>query len=121
MAAKKSRTKALRPRFRILQGDEIALGPGKADLLAQVAETGSIAEAAKRMDMSYMRAWTLIRTMNGCFKEPLVESARGGAIGGGARLTETGTRVLALYQQMQEKSMVATRKTWLELSRLLDG
>ena len=41
-------------------GKKIAFGPGKAVLLKLVEETGSISEAAKRMEMSYMRAWSLI-------------------------------------------------------------
>src|SRR5215475_786408 len=90
--SKPSRSPQLRPRVRVLCGEEIAMGPGKVDLLALVAETGSIREAAERMHMSYMRAWTLIRTMNRCFKEPRVEAVRGGKQGGGARLTETGRK-----------------------------
>ena len=82
----------LRPRLRISSGKDIALGPGKAELLALVSETGSISEAAKRMEMSYMRAWSLIQTMNACFKEPVVEAVRGGHKRGGAELTETGRR-----------------------------
>jgi molybdate transport system regulatory protein len=54
----------IRPRWRVMWPDEIALGPGKAELLALVEETGSINEAAHRMGMSYMRAWSLIKTMN---------------------------------------------------------
>jgi len=53
----------LSPRFRVTCGKEIAFGPGKAGLLALIEETGSINQAAKRMSMSYMRAWSLIRTM----------------------------------------------------------
>jgi len=62
--------------MRVLCGDDIALGPGKVDLLALIGETGSIREAAERMGMSYMRAWTLIKTMNACFREPLVVASR---------------------------------------------
>jgi molybdate transport system regulatory protein len=54
----------------------IAFGPGKVDLLALVAKTGSIREAAERMEMSYMRAWTPIKTMNACFREPLASALR---------------------------------------------
>ena len=64
--------------MRVLCGDDIALGPGKVDLLALIGETGSIREAAERMGMSYMRAWTLIKTVNACFREPLVMASRGG-------------------------------------------
>src|SRR5262245_60788950 len=95
----------LQPRLRIACGEEIALGPGKAELLALVAETGSLNAAAKRMDMSYMRAWTLVQTMNACFREPLVEAARGGAAGGQTVVTDTGRRALALYQRMQSKTL----------------
>ena len=91
------------------------------DLLALVAETGSIREAAERMHMSYMRAWTLIKTMNGCFQEPLVEAVRGGKAGGGARLTATGTKALVLYQRMEAACLATTRPLWQELKVLLNA
>jgi molybdate transport system regulatory protein len=118
--AKKSSSASLRPRLRVICGEDIALGPGKVDLLQLVGETGSIREAADRMGMSYMRAWTLIKTMNACFKEPLVEAARGGKAGGGARLTETGRKALTLYQQMERACLDATRSGWQELKALLN-
>jgi molybdate transport system regulatory protein len=111
----------LKPRLRVVAGDTIALGPGKVELLALIAETGSIAEAAKRMDMSYMRAWTLVQQMEACFKEPLLARQRGGSERGGARLTETGARVLELYQQMEAESLQATEKSWRELRKRLRG
>src|SRR6267378_4447561 len=92
---------SLLPRFRVMRGKEIAFGPGKMELLELVAETGSISEAAKRMDMSYMRAWSLIQTMNACFKEPVIKAVRGGHKRGGTELTETGQHVLKLYRQME--------------------
>src|SRR5579862_4039478 len=89
------------PRFRVMHRGEAALGPGKADLLSLINETGSLINASKTMNMSYMRAWKLIKTMNVCFKEPVVELRRGGKTGGGAVLTPTGQRVLALYRQFE--------------------
>ena len=78
----------LRPRIRIVDGDgTIVLGPGKADLLDAIARTGSIRAAAAELGMSYMRAWTLVKTMNAAFRAPLVEKERGGAAQGGAQLT----------------------------------
>lgn len=116
MAGKKN---GLRLRVRITHGEDVALGPGKAELLALVGETGSISEAARRMEMSYMRAWTLIQTMNRCFKEPLVTSARGGKRGGGATLTPTGQRALELYREMEEAGRSATEDGWRSFQRLL--
>ena|SRR4026207_468968 len=105
--------------MRVLCGEEIALGPGKIDLLAEIARTGSIRETADRMGMSYMRAWTLVKTMNQCFKEPLVMAARGGRGHGGAVLTETGKRALRLYQQMERDCLKTTKAKWAELKRML--
>lgn len=87
-------------RIRLMQGDEIALGPGKADLLKAIREHGSISAAARRMGMSYRRAWLLVDTMNRCFREPLVLSAAGGSQGGGASLTPHGEAVLACYDAL---------------------
>ncbi len=109
--AKKPANPDLRLRFRILCGEDIALGPGKVQLLKLVRDTGSIRQAALEMEMSYMRAWGLIRVMNTCFAEPLVESVRGGALGGGARLTPTGLNALALYERLESESLAATQAT----------
>ncbi len=86
--------------LRLMHGEEIALGPGKADLLEAITRTGSISAAGKSMDMSYRRAWMLVDVMNRCFKSPLVETAKGGSHGGGAWLTPLGKEVLAHYRIM---------------------
>jgi len=91
----------LEPRLRVLLGAAIAIGPGKAALLEAIAETGSISAAGRRMGMSYRRAWYLVKTMNGCFKRPLVDASKGGAQGGGAQLTEMGQDVLRRYKAME--------------------
>jgi molybdate transport system regulatory protein len=117
--SKKSSDVSLHPRLRVICGESIALGPGKVDLLGLVGKTGSIREAADRMGMSYMRAWTLIKTMNACFKEPLVEAVRGGSQHGGAKLTETGRKALKLYHAMEEDCLRATRLRWKRLKGLL--
>jgi molybdate transport system regulatory protein len=94
-------------RLRIVLGPDIAIGPGKADLLEGIRETGSIAGAGRRMGMSYKRAWYLVETMNRCFKRPLVEASKGGRAGGGARLTELGHEVLARYRRMEALTVEA--------------
>jgi molybdate transport system regulatory protein len=121
LMARASSKNKLVPRLRVNCGDEVALGPGKADLLDLVAKTGSIREAAERMDMSYMRAWKLIQTMNACFREPLVNSERGGSSRGGAQLTRTGKRALELYRGMEREAALATEVKWRALARMLRG
>ncbi len=90
-------------KLRLMFGSEIAIGPGKADLLDAIAATGSISESARRMGMSYRRAWLLVDTMNRCFREPVVAAATGGSGGGGAALTPFGRRALAQFRAMQAR------------------
>jgi molybdate transport system regulatory protein len=116
-----ARLPAVQPRFRIEYGKEIAFGPGKADLLELIGETGSIGKAASRMKMSYMRAWTLVQTMNHCFKQPLVLTTHGGEGGGGAELTETGRCVLELYRRMEEDGLKSIQSDWRTFQKLLRG
>ena len=65
-------------RIRVTRGADIALGPGKVDLLEAIAKTGSITAAARSLGMSYRRAWLLVDTMNRCFRNPVVEAESGG-------------------------------------------
>ena len=81
-------------------GDEIAMGPGKADLLEAIAREGSISAAGRALGMSYRRAWLLVDTMNRCFVAPLVEAQPGGGKGAGARLTAEGEKALAAYRAL---------------------
>ena len=87
--------------------DDMKLGPGKAELMEAIAETGSISAAGRRMQMSYKRAWMLVEEMNAAFVEPLIASARGGPGGGGAHLTPTGTLVLHHFRALEAAARTA--------------
>ena len=89
-------------RIKVIFGGQLMLGPGKADLLELIRETGSISAAGRAMSMSYKRAWSLVEEMNAAFRDPLVASARGGAQGGGAHLTDAGEAVLAHFRKLQD-------------------
>jgi molybdate transport system regulatory protein len=115
------REKIFQPRLRILLGREIALGPGKAELLRGIDRRGSIALAAQDLGLSYMRAWTMLKTMKNCFRRPLVQVVRGGKKGGGARLTAEGKNILRLYDKMETQSHRATHASWQNLRRHLRG
>lgn len=112
-------TSSLRLRQRIQYGHAIAMGPGKVELLRQIAAHGSISAAARHMGMSYRRAWQLVETMNQCFLSPLVETAAGGSGGGGARVTALGEQVVALYLRMESKTLKAVSSELSELQALL--
>lgn len=97
---RKSRTIGL-THLRVTLGEDFYIGPGRADLLEHIVETGSIAAAGKAMGMSYKRAWMLVQALNDGFGAPLVETSRGGSAQGGAALTGPGREVLARYRHMQ--------------------
>jgi molybdate transport system regulatory protein len=94
-------------RLRVVLGPGVALGPGKADLLEAIAATGSISAAGRKLKMSYRRAWLLVEELNGSFQSALVAADKGGAHGGGARLTELGTQVLRHFRSMERKTQKA--------------
>ena len=108
-----------RLRVRLVFGHDAMLGPGKADLLDLIRDHGSISAAGRAMGMSYKRAWMLVEEMNGAFRDPLVDSVRGGPGGGGARLTATGARVLGLYRAVEAAAAAAGAAQIAELRSLL--
>lgn len=115
----KPKTNAPATRLRVVIEPDIAIGPGKADILEGIKDTGSIAATGRRMGMSYKRAWLLVDTMNRCFREPLVEASRGGNARGGARLTESGERVLRHYRRMEVLTEKAIATELAKLRELL--
>jgi len=105
--------------LRVVLGGAVAIGPGKAELLAGIAETGSIAAAGRRMGMSYKRAWLLVEDMNTMFCQPLVDAAKGGAGGGGAALTPLGRRMLAAYRDLEVAAAKAGARELAAMRRAL--
>jgi molybdate transport system regulatory protein len=91
----------LKLKAQLMCGEAIAMGPGKADLLAAIAATGSIAAAGRSLGLSYRRTRDMVETLNACWPSPLVHAARGGAHGGGAGLTPLGGAVLADYRALE--------------------
>ena len=101
MEQKAEKDGQLRWRGRLwLEGEEgTFLGYGRVVLLERIRDLGSISKAARSMEMSYKHAWDLLDSMNrqaGC---RLVETSRGGKAGGGARLTVTGERAIAVFRE----------------------
>jgi molybdate transport system regulatory protein len=111
-------------RIRIVFGPNGVFGPGKADLLESIADSGSISAAARAMRMSYKRAWQLVDDMNRMFASPLVATTAGGMRGGGAALTPGGRRALAAYRRLQRaasQAAAADLKVFTRLARAHAG
>jgi molybdate transport system regulatory protein len=96
----KSKGKQLRIRCWIDIDGERFFGPGRAELLQLILDTGSISKAAKSMGMSYKKAWAMVDELNAWGKKPYVVAHKGGQKGGGTELTKTGMKVLQAYQKL---------------------
>jgi len=105
-------------RFRLVFDARRAIGPGKIDLLEAVATTGSITAAAHVMRMSYKRAWQLIDELNHCFATPLIATSKGGEHGGGAMLTPVGSKVIAIYREIENRTNRESASGLRALARL---
>lgn len=106
-----------RLRIRIHFEGEHSLGPGKVRLLEAVAERGSISAAARSMQMAYRHAWEMLDDLNRCFREPVIETAKGGRAGGGARLTSFGEELIVRFHAMQAKADAALASDLAALTR----
>ena len=93
--------------LRVLGKRRPAMGPGKAELVERIAQTGSISAAARGLGMSYRRAWQLVEALNRDFREPVVLTAIGGKRGGGAQVTPFGRKLAAEFRRMEEKASAA--------------
>jgi molybdate transport system regulatory protein len=92
------------------------LGHGKIELLEHIGRTGSLAAAARAMQMSYKRAWQLLAVMNGMFAERVTASRPGRNIEGSTQLTEFGKRVIRLYRDIEKRAALASAAGRRELS-----
>lgn len=107
----------LKIKLQVYCGGEIAMGPGKADLLEAIQRHRSISAAGRALGMSYRRAWLLVDTMNRCWAEPLVATSPGAAQGAGARITPFGETVLARYRALQDAAeQAASGGDWAGLA-----
>ena len=87
-----------------LEGDgKRFFGPGPVELLELIRETGSINQAAKKMQMSYKKAWELVNNLNGMSAHPMVITATGGEKGGGSSISEEAIQMIDYHRQLRER------------------
>ena len=91
--------------LRVIKGRHRAIGPGKVALLEAIADTGSISAAARKLGMSYRRAWMLVDDLNRRLSKAVVQTAPGGKHGGGAKLSPTGRKLIALYRGIERNAL----------------
>ena len=93
----------IKGRLWIEKNGETFLSWGRIVLLEHIKETGSIAAAARSLEMAYSHAWSLVKTMNHLAGEELVSRTLGGSRGGSARLTPAGEDAVAQFWELADK------------------
>lgn len=78
-------------------------GPGPVELLEYIEETGSISKAAKKMQMSYKKAWEIVNKLNTMTASPLVTTATGGTEGGGSSISEEARQMIEYHRLLRER------------------
>lgn len=97
----------------------LAIGPGKVALLEAIADTGSITSSAKKLGMSYRRAWLLVEETNRCLVRPAVQTIAGGPHGGGASLTPAGVELIRRYRALEHQTTLAVTRKLQSLLRTI--
>ncbi len=87
----------------VARGGEEIVGPARFELLRQIDACGSITAAAQATGVSYRTAWVAVDNLNNLAGEVLVERVKGGAGGGGARLTAAGRHLVDTYAVLHAK------------------
>ncbi len=77
------------------------IGRGRIQLLEEIGKTGSIAQAARNMKMSYKAAWDTVDIINKLAAEKIVTKKYGGKGGGQTKLTKYGYELITLFKEIE--------------------
>lgn len=88
-------------RFRIDFAEHNSVGPGKISLLEAIRDAGSLSGAARKVGMSYRRAWLLVESLKQSFRDPVTMASTGGKDGGGMLVTEFGDALIKNYRELE--------------------
>jgi molybdate transport repressor ModE-like protein len=99
-----------------IEDDEMNLvfGGGKTQILEFIEQTGSIAEASKKVGMNYKKAWTHIKILQQYIEDDLVIVNKGRK-NGGTTLTPKAKEIIANYNILQEEIAAFSKKRFQEL------
>lgn len=89
-------------------------GKGPLELLKGVKETGSLSESAKKMGMSYNKAYNLIKDIEKKLGYGLIISKTGGASGGGSELTVDAEVLIDKYEKFFDECEESLNEIFLK-------
>lgn len=86
-----------------LRRGEQQFGGRQLELLARIADCGSITQAAKAVGMSYKAAWEAVDAISNLAGEPLLTRVSGGRSGGYSRLTPRGEKLVDNFRVIERE------------------
>ena len=92
----------IKSRIWIESEEHVLLGEGRVRLLKAIDETGSLSKAAKNLNISYKKAWSLLDSINKSAKKPVTINSIGGKGGGGAELTNYGKTLIDAFDNISK-------------------
>lgn len=98
----------------IERDSRVVMSDYRLRLLELVRDTGSLAQAASAMKLSYRRAWGKVKEIEENLGYSLVESAVGGAGGGKTELTAAGRELVEAYGRFKERMGEALERAYAE-------
>lgn len=90
-------------RIWLKKGDKKVFGEGPKELLRLVEELGSLRQAAIRLNMSYSKAWGIIKMLEENLGYTIITKNVGGSNGGGSYLTSEGKHLLNCYDRLNNE------------------
>ncbi len=101
---------------------KVLFGGGRLDLLKAVIQSGSLAAAAREMNMSYRAAWGRLRASEKRLGFPLVERGETGRRE--VQLTAQGLNLVSQFDELEQRAQVFADKAqehWTKLVNELRG
>lgn len=90
----------IKSRIWIEVNNNVLLGEGRVQLIKAIEKTGSLSKAAKSLNMSYKKAWTLIDAVNKSAEQPVIITSVGGKNGGGTQVTTYGKKLINAFEEI---------------------
>jgi molybdate transport system regulatory protein len=82
---------------------EYVFGLGAYKILKSIQDEGTITEGAKSLGMSYRYAWGVVRKIEKTLGIKLLETYKGGTVGGGgAKVTENGLALMKMFAKIND-------------------
>ncbi len=100
------KTQDLRPNYKLWfeRDGEYIFGPDACAILQAVHEEGTITKGAQKLGMSYRYAWGVIKKIEKKLGICIVETFRGGNVGGGgAKVTEYGLQLIKAFSKLNSE------------------